>query len=141
MATEHCNVVYLLSRDLKLFAVARGGDGKILVEKNAFHHGTGDWTKPPAAEKLLTKDTEDKCQTFHLVDDGEQCVLEALAPGARVPEDTEPSSWADILRDLETNGMSDVTIFGHTFKRPEGAMTSDLADNFITTCTLTSRTH
>lgn len=141
IATEFTNIVYLVSRSKKLFAVSRGGQGTIASDKHVFHHGVGDWTKPPNAEKLLTKETEDKCQTFCISSDGQQCVLEIVPEGGRTSEDTDSTTWGDFLRDLEGHGMGDAKVFGHTYSRPEGAMTSNEADHFMMECTLQNSTH
>ena len=140
-ASEFPNIVYLASSNKKLYAVARETEGKLTPEKNVFCHGVGDWTKPPNAEKLLTKDTEDKCQTFVIQDDSEQCVLEVVPEGGRISQDTDASSWGDFLRELEDNAMGEAKIFGHKHSRPEGAMTSTEPDHFLMECTLTNATH
>ena len=140
-ATEFPNIVFLVARSKKLFAVARGGAGTIAPDKNVFHHGVGDWTKPPNAEKLLTKDSEDKCQTFNISSDSEHCVLEIVPDGGRTAEDTDATAWGDFLRDLEDNGMASVTVFGHKYSRPEGAMDSTAEDHFMIECTLNNSTH
>ena len=139
--TDFPNIVYLLSSHKKLFAVARDADGTISSNKHVFHHGVGDWTKPPNAEKLLTKDTEDKCQTFCILVDDDQCVLEIVPEGGRAAEDTDASTWGDFLRDLESNGMGEAKIFGHKYSRPEGAMNTADDDHFILECTLNTNTH
>ena len=141
IVSDFPHIVYLVTSSKKLFAVARDAQGTLTTEKNVFFHGSGDWTKPPNAEKLLTKETEDKCQTFVISEDSEQCVLEIVPEGGRITEDTDATSWGDFLRDLEVNGMGEASIFGHKYQRPEGAMTSSDADHFLMESTLNNQTH
>ncbi len=131
VTTEFNNIIYLLTADNNLFAVARGGDGTIASEKACINHGPGDWVKPPHAEKLLTKDTEDKVQTFTIASDEDHVVLEIVPPQGRSGEDTDPTSWRSFLRDMESNGVTEAKIFGHSYKRPQGAMQADGDDTFI----------
>ena len=141
IASEFQHIAYLVTGHNKLFAVSRDVEGTLQPEKNVFYHGSGDWTKPPNAEKLLTNEKEDKCQTFCIGGDSEHCVLEIVPEGGRIAEDTDATSWGDFLRELETNGMTEATIFGHKFGRPDGAMTSSDADHFLIESTLNNSSH
>ena len=56
----------------------------------------------------VMEDTETMVQSFDIKSDAEQVTLVG-----EQDVDTEPCAWYTLLHDFETNGLSDVKIFGH----------------------------
>ena len=92
--------------------------------------GQGDWIKPP---KSVEQQNDSNAFPFIVNRDLVNVVLETKVEGRTTMRDTERCTLRTLLTDMETEGLVDTKLHGHTISRPDGAAASDEMDYFNVT--------